>query len=225
MNKKAQNIIEFYTLTNTLKDLVRSGYKRWNIERDRVESVAEHTFSTCMLAIAIDSEYNYDIDMNKVLKMLVVHEMEEIFIGDITPVDNVTDEEKHKLGKEAVAKVFKSLMKKEEYQELIIEFDDLSSKEAIFAKMCDKLDAEIQVKLYEEEGALDINKPENEKMMNTKEVISLIETGAELSVFGLFREYDKNHYKGENKEAFIEISKYLSENEILNANSKLTNIR
>ena len=37
-----------------------------------------------MLAIAIQSEYQYNIDLNKVIMMLAVHELEEILIGDLT---------------------------------------------------------------------------------------------------------------------------------------------
>ena len=37
-----------------------------------------------MLAIAMKSEYQYDIDIEKVILMLAVHELEEIVIGDLT---------------------------------------------------------------------------------------------------------------------------------------------
>ena len=63
--EKIQNIIHFYILASTLKDKIRSGWKVWNIERERVESVAEHIYGTCMLAIAIDSEYDFKIDFRR----------------------------------------------------------------------------------------------------------------------------------------------------------------
>ena len=53
---KIENIIHFYILASTLKDKIRRGWKIWHIERERVESIAEHIYGTCMLAIAIDSE-------------------------------------------------------------------------------------------------------------------------------------------------------------------------
>ena len=58
--EKIQNIIYFYVLASTLKDKIRRGWKIWHIERERVESVAEHIYGTCMLAIAIDSEYDFN---------------------------------------------------------------------------------------------------------------------------------------------------------------------
>ena len=47
-----------------------------------------------MLAIAIHSEYKMDIDISKAIQMLVIHELEEVIIGDITPFDNVTQQQK-----------------------------------------------------------------------------------------------------------------------------------
>ena len=42
--EKIQNIIYFYVLASTLKDKIRRGWKIWHIERERVESVAEHIY-------------------------------------------------------------------------------------------------------------------------------------------------------------------------------------
>ena len=80
---KAENVIKFYILCNKLKDVVRSGWLTWNIQKERVESVAEHIYSTEMLAIAMKSEYQIDVDIEKVIFMLAIHEIEEIIIGDI----------------------------------------------------------------------------------------------------------------------------------------------
>lgn len=160
-HEKIAKSLRFYLLANELKDKLRSGWIQWNIDRERVESVAEHIYGTCILAIAIDSEFDLNIDLYKVVMMLVLHEIEEVKIGDITPFDNVTKEEKRKIGKQAVQEVFGDLTKKNEYIQLIEEFENLETKESKFAKMCDKLEADIQVKLYCEEKSLDISKEAN----------------------------------------------------------------
>ena len=41
---KAKSVVDFYILCNSLKDIVRSGWKSWNVKRERVESIAEHIF-------------------------------------------------------------------------------------------------------------------------------------------------------------------------------------
>lgn len=112
MENKIKNLLQFYLLAIELKDKIRSGWKVWNIDRQRVESVAEHIYGTCILAISIDSQFELDIDLYKVIIMLVLHEIEEIKIGDLTPFDKVTKEEKRKIGKQAVEEVLSTLDKK-----------------------------------------------------------------------------------------------------------------
>ncbi len=68
---KANNIIELHQTLSELKDLTRSGWLKWHIKRDRLESVADHIYGVMMLALVIDSEFNLDLDINKVLKTLV----------------------------------------------------------------------------------------------------------------------------------------------------------
>ena len=98
---KEQNVIEYYVLCNKLKNVIRTGWLDWNVKKERIESVAEHIYGTQMLALAIYSEYDYKIDIKKVILMLALHELEEIKIGDLTPFQ-ITKEEKKKLGHIAV---------------------------------------------------------------------------------------------------------------------------
>ena len=81
---REENVLKYYVLCNKLKDVIRTGWKDWHVERTRVESVAEHIYGVQMLALAMHSEYKYDIDISKVIFMLAVHELEEIIIGDLT---------------------------------------------------------------------------------------------------------------------------------------------
>ena len=157
-DNSARNVLEFYFLASKLKNVIRSGWKQWNVSQERLESVAEHVFSTCMLAIAIESEYHYDIDLQKVILMLVLHETEEIKIPDITPCDNISADEKLSIGHKAIQEVLAHLNKKEEYEALILEFDAHKSKESQFAYMCDKLDADIMSYYYDSKGECTLEK-------------------------------------------------------------------
>ena len=139
MSNKAKNVIEFYVLCNKLKNVIRTGWKDWHVAKDRIESVAEHIYGTQMLALAIFSEYQYDIDIFKVIYMLAVHELEEIIIGDLTQFQ-ISREEKQKLGHEAIEKVLSSLSSKEYIKKIIFEFDERKTKEANFAYHIDKLE-------------------------------------------------------------------------------------
>ena len=150
MANSVNNVLDFYYLTISLKDLVRSGWKQWNVQRKRLESVAEHIYSTCMLAIAIHSEFlNYPINLERVITMLTVHELEEVLISDITPFDNVSAEEKMERGHAAIHEILAPLKLGYKYQSLICEFDERKTPEAQFAYMCDKLDADLMSLYYD----------------------------------------------------------------------------
>ena len=209
--QKIRNILQFYLLANELKDKIRSGWKDWNIDRERVESVAEHIYGTCILAIAIDSEFNLNVDIYKVVMMLVLHEIEEIKIGDLTPFDKVTKEEKRKLGKQAVEEILHNLNKKVKYIDLIEEFERMQTKESVFAKMCDKLEADIQCKIYCEEKCIDIDKEENINLRNDQRVKVLLEKG-EKTLADLFIENDRAIYT---EKAFEDIADYIKQNDLL----------
>lgn len=211
MDKKIKNLLKFYLLATELKDKIRSGWKVWNIDRQRVESVAEHIYGTCILAISIDSQFKLDIDLYKVIIMLVLHEIEEIKIGDLTPFDKVTKEEKRKIGKQAVEEVLITLDKKVQYIELIEEFENMKTNESRFAKMCDKLEADIQCKLYCEEKSIDINSKENTHLLKDSRVQKLLNNG-EKTVADLFIENDRPIYT---EKVFEEIANYIKGNDLL----------
>lgn len=92
---KEQNVINYYVICNRLKNVIRTGWKNWNVQRERIESVAEHIFGVQMLAIAMKSEYQYDVDIMKVIFMLAVHELGETVIGDLTQFE-ISKAEKEK---------------------------------------------------------------------------------------------------------------------------------
>ena len=131
MSKKSiAEAMRFYLLATQLKYKIRSGWDEthWNVSKERVESIAEHVYGTCILALSIDSEFETNLDINKVVKMLVIHELGEVVIGDITPFDNITPEEKMEKEHEAIKEVLGDLIKKDEFYSLLLEFDDKKTK-------------------------------------------------------------------------------------------------
>ena len=173
---KKENVINYYVLCNKLKNVIRTGWKDWNVQSDRIESVAEHIFGVQMLALAMYSEYQYDIDIMKVIFMLAVHELGETVIGDLTQFQ-ISKEDKEKIEHEAVHKILLDLLDGEQIEKLFLEFDSHSTKEAMFAYQCDKLECDLQSKLYDEEGCVDLNKQDGNDTMNNsivKELLSLI---------------------------------------------------
>ena len=102
--ERLDDAMRFYLLATQLKYKIRSGWDEthWNVGKERLESIAEHVYGTCILALSINSEFETNLDINKVVKMLVIHELGEVVIGDITPFDNITPEEKMEKEHEAI---------------------------------------------------------------------------------------------------------------------------
>lgn len=206
---KFENAIRFYLLATTLKDKIRSGWDKnhWDVTKERVESVAEYVYGTCILAISLDSEFDFNVNLDKVIKMLVIHEIGEVIIGDITPFDNVSPEEKMKREHDAILKVIGNLVKKEELISLLLEFDEKVTKEAIFAYHCDKLEADLQAKLYQDMGyqkALDCQ--ENNVVLKNKKARKIVENGA-TTAFDVWYEWDKHLY--DDDKIFAQILEYV----------------
>ena len=206
---KEENVIKYYVLCNRLKDVIRTGWQDWNVKRERIESVAEHIFGVQMLAIAMKSEYKYDIDLMKVIYMLAIHELEEIYIGDLTQFQ-ISKEEKEKLGHEAVENVLAKLLDKEQIANLIFEFDERKTKEADFAYHCDKLECDLQCKLYDEEGCVDLEKQDGNKTFKDAKVQELLRQEKNWSGMWLAFGQDKYHYD----ENFTAVSQYAKNNNI-----------
>ena len=208
---KEQNVIEYYVLCNKLKNIIRTGWIDWKVKRKRIESVAEHIYGTQMLALAIYSEYKYEIDIKKVILMLALHELEEIKIGDLTPFQ-ITKEEKKKIGKKAVEDIIKNLNIKEDIDKIIDEFDERITKEALFAHHIDKLECALQCKLYDEENCVDLNNQEGNTTYYDKEVQEYIKNADSWSKMWL--NFNKKRYNYD--ENFISILNYALENNIKN---------
>lgn len=206
---KEENVIKYYVMCNKLKNVIRTGWKNWNVERERVESVAEHIFGVQMLEIAMKSEYEYDIDIMKVVFMLAVHELGEIVIGDLTMFE-ISKEEKAKREKEAVHKILCGLLDGKEIENLFTEFDSHSTKEAMFAYQCDKLECDLQSKLYDEEGCVDLNKQENNDSLENELVKKLL--SEEKSWSGMWLRFGQTVYPYDDN--FKNVSKYALNNNI-----------
>lgn len=201
---KEENVLNFYILCNKLKNVIRTGWKDWNVKAERLESVAEHIYGVQILAIAIKSEYNYDIDIMKVIYMLAIHELGETIIGDLTQFQ-ISKEEKQLIEHKAVHEILENLIDKNQIEQIYLEFEEQKTKEAIFAYLCDKLECDIQCKLYDLENYVDLNQQENNKTANNDLVQKLLsenETWSDMWLeFGQLKyPYDEN---------FIKVSNYV----------------
>ena len=206
---KEENVVNYYVICNKLKNIIRTGWKDWNVKKERLESVAEHIFGTQMLAIAMKSEYQYDVDIMKVIFMLAIHELGETIIGDLTQFQ-ISKDEKIKIEHDAVKEILSNLLEKKQIEELFLEFDSHKTKEAMFAYQCDNLECDLQSKLYDEEGCVDLNHQEGNKTMDNKLVKQLLQEGNSWSEMWL--KFGQSIYPYDDN--FIAVSNYALNNNI-----------
>ncbi len=206
-----KNAIKYYVLCNKLKNVIRKGWLDWNVKRDRIESVAEHVYGTLMLAIGMYYEFDYDIDLNKVILMLSVHELEETIITDLTEWD-IDSKTKMEKGHRAIHKILNNIINAMEIEDLILEFDERKSKEAIFAYHIDKLECDIQCKLYYEENnnCVDIDNQENNNSFKDKRVQELLNKDYDFATMWL--DFGKDRFVDDNN--FIKVLEYVRNNKI-----------
>ena len=199
---RESNVINFYVICNRLKYLIRSGWKQWSVQGDRLESVAEHVYSTQMLALGMYSEYKYDIDIRKVILMLAIHELEETIIGDLVFFE-ITEDEKKKIGHEAISKTLSPLASGEKIKELIYEFDEKVTPESQFAFFCDKLECDLQCKLYDLEDRVDVHTAGSAAKKRNPDVQRMVDEGYSWS--DMWMGFSKGRY-GYDKN-FLKVSK------------------
>ncbi len=209
MKQNIEVAIRYYKLCTKLKDTIRTGPVVWNAKRERIESVAEHIYGVQMLALSIYYQFGYKLDIMKVIYMLAVHELEEIEIGDLAFFET-TREEKLIKGKAATDFILKDFLGRDEISALLDEYNERKTEEAKFAYHCDKLECDIQMKLYDQEGCFDLNNQPNNPIINNSSVRKVLDS--EKSISNAWIEFDRSKY--EDDKNFIEIIEYLKENEI-----------
>ena len=155
--RSAPALVEAYFELNHLKQLYRQGWLRRGLPAERCESVAEHVFGMAMLAWWIADAAFPELDRDKVLRMILIHELGEIYTGDIVPADGVSPEEKHRQEREGFWKVAGKLPHGAEYLALWEEFELGQTAEARFTRQLDRLEMAFQAAVYEHQDELSVD--------------------------------------------------------------------
>ncbi len=195
---KNYEIFRFYVLNCILKNKDRSGWdeKHWNISSDVREKVAEHVVTTMALATGIQTEFQLPIDLNWVNSTLSIHEVGEIAIGDITPFDGTSKEEKEKIEHQAMREIIGNLQGHNEMLTQLFAFDERRTLDAMYAYYCDKLEADIQSKVYyDREYHHSLDDQQNNVVFQNKKVQDMIQNNVVSNAFDVWYEWDKGIYK------------------------------
>jgi putative hydrolase of HD superfamily len=142
-NEKLLKQIEFIKEIDKLKYIQR---KTKLFNSDRCENDAEHSWHLAVMVMVLAEHSNTPVDVLKVMKMVLIHDIVEIDAGDTFMYDTTknhvnTDEEL------VAAKRIFGLLPKEQAEEFIAvwqEFEDGITNEAKFAKSMDRLEPLLQ---------------------------------------------------------------------------------
>ena len=136
---EARKLIDTMILAEKLKDTMRHCYTT----NGRRESVAEHCWMASLMAYFMKDEFP-DVDMDKVIRMILIHDLGECFTGDI-PVFNKTPEHEEK-EKELLYNWLKTLPGKLAYEMIALyeEMEKRETKEAKIFKAIDGIEAVLQ---------------------------------------------------------------------------------
>ncbi|NLA62924.1 MAG: HD domain-containing protein [Bacteroidales bacterium] len=113
---------------------------------DRRENDAEHSWHLAVMAIVLAQHSDKPIDLLKVLKMVLIHDIVEIDAGD-TFFYSSTENHDNREEELAAAKRIFGILPKEQADELIAiwnEFEDAETDEAKFAKSLDRFEPLLQ---------------------------------------------------------------------------------
>jgi len=85
-------IIKFFIEVGKLKRIPRQG---WVIREVKdPESIAEHAFRGAIMAWILAEKRNEKLDLEKLLKMALIHDLCEVYAGDTTPYDSILPKDK-----------------------------------------------------------------------------------------------------------------------------------
>lgn len=137
--------IAVYRQIMNLKGLFRQGWLKQGISAEVCESVADHSFGTTLLALLLCPP---ELDASKVLQMAILHEAGESLIGDITPHDGVSRDDKRNLEEDAVRRLFAIVPEGGKWLALWREFEYGTSEEGRFVQQLDKLEMGLQAQTF-----------------------------------------------------------------------------
>jgi putative hydrolase of HD superfamily len=131
--------IEFLIEIDKLKQVLR---QTWLVDRTRRENDAEHTWHLAVMAVVLaDYAAEKDMDVLKVLKMVLVHDLVEIDAGDTFVYDDQAATDKEEREQRAADRIFSLLPADQasEFRACWEEFESRRTPEARYAAALDRL--------------------------------------------------------------------------------------
>jgi len=143
-------VLDFFKIALNLKNISRQGWID-KLAIDNPESVAEHTYLMAIIGMVISDLENYNSE--KILKMILLHDLAESKIGDYVP-GQINQDDKRKLENNAFNQITRQLPEiiKLQYLEIWNEYQENKSPESKIVHQIDTLEMALQAKDYQNKG-------------------------------------------------------------------------
>ena len=143
LNKIGATMSNLKNSVNFIKEIEKlKSVTRFNRTHDgRFENSAEHSWQGAIAAMVLQDYYPEKLDIEKVISMLLIHDLGEIYAGDTWVFDDEKKVHSHNRELESIEKTM-SLLPEEKYlnmKNLWLEFEKGQSAEARYARVIDAL--------------------------------------------------------------------------------------
>ncbi|MCX4188043.1 HD domain-containing protein [Methylophaga sp. OBS4] len=135
--EEIQQVLDFIVEIEKLKNVHR---KTRPVGLERYENSAEHSWHVCLSALMLKDYANDDIDIDRVIRMLLIHDLGEIDAGDTIIYASETREQKDREAA-GVNRLLDLLPagKSEQYMALWYEFEAGETADAKYARAIDRV--------------------------------------------------------------------------------------
>ena len=199
MKKEAK----LYLIFDMLGDLRRSGPIQWCVDRFRTADIKNHIFDLIVLTKTIKPYLPSYVNTEKMIDYAIIHDLEEVITGDITTFEGVTQEEKNRVSKIAMAYLISEFGDILNLDSLFADYEEKKDLEAKILHMIDKVQSSIEFLKYDNEKKIDMdNSNIIECLRNNPDVLRLRTQG--LSLGQIFYVWHIRSVKFSNEE----LSKY-----------------
>ncbi|MEG3754410.1 HD domain-containing protein [Psychromonas arctica] len=125
-------------------DKLKAVYRQTTVkeDNDRYENSAEHSWHITLIAQLLKDYAEQPIDITRVVKMLLIHDIIEIDAGDLFAFAETKDHQQQALKEEQAAQRLFGLLPEaqhQEYKSLWFEFEQAETDDAQFAKGMDRI--------------------------------------------------------------------------------------
>lgn len=134
---KIEQQMSFLCEIDQLKGIIR---KSPLIDMSRKENSAEHSWHLAMYAMVLNDSSDAAINIDRVIRMLLIHDIVEIDAGDFPIHESPDTNHQEALEKKAAKRIFGLLPaeQEKEFHQLWLEFEACETEDAKFAKSLDR---------------------------------------------------------------------------------------